>query len=136
MVPNINILSTEFEEVKVPSRTYKIEVTDGEADDRLVGYTDDSSAIQQAIYIILNTERYQHPIYSWNFGVEFLDLIGKPLPYVMSEIPRRVNEALTQDERIKGVRDFTFEKGKKSLHVTCIADTVVGAIPVEVEVTT
>lgn len=135
MIPNINILATTIEEVEIPSKTYKIEVTNDEKDDRLIGYTDDLNAIQQAIYLILNTERYQFPIYSWNYGVELVDLIGKPMPYVMSEIPRRIKEALTQDSRITNVRDFEFEKTKRALHVTFVVDTVVGEVSSELEVT-
>ncbi|WP_315002264.1 DUF2634 domain-containing protein [uncultured Selenomonas sp.] len=55
---------------------------------------------------ILNTERYEYVIYSWNYGVELADLFGKPIPYVLSEIPRRVREALVQDDRIRDVTDF------------------------------
>ena len=134
MIPNINILATEIEEVEIPSRTYKIAVTDDEKDDRLIGYTDDLNAIQQAIYLILSTERYQFPIYSWNYGVELVDLIGKPIPYVMSEIPRRIKEALTQDSRINNVKDFEFEKNGKKLHVTFTVETKIGEIPSELEV--
>lgn len=134
MIPNINILATEIEEVEIPSRTYKIAVTDGEKDDRLIGYTDDLNAIQQAIYLILSTERYMYPIYSWNYGVELVDLIGKPMPYVMSEIPRRIKEALTQDSRINNVKDFEFEKNGKKLHVTFTVETKIGEIPSELEV--
>ncbi len=114
MIPNINILTEEITETKYPNRTYKIEI---EAN-RINGYTDEVDALKQAIYLILSVERYQHIIYSWDYGVELLELFGKPMTYVIAELPRRIKEALTQDNRIDDVTDFEFEHKGKRLHTT------------------
>ena len=135
MIPNVEILMRDIEEVEYPSRTYKIEIRNDNEDDRINGYIDDLKSIQQAIYLILNIERYKYPIYSWDYGVELLDLIGKPVPYVISEIPRRITEALTQDSRITNVRDFEFEKNKSKLYVTFVVETTVGDVSADLEVT-
>ena len=132
MIPNIDILLNDIEEIEYPTNTYKIEDTYNY--ERINGYTDDLDAIVQAIYLILSTERYRFPIYSWDYGVELIDLIGKPMPYVMSEIPRRVKEALIQDNRITDVKDFTFEVNKKKLHTTFTVVTTIGNIPTTLEV--
>lgn len=134
MIPNIEILAANIEEIEYPTETYKIEVRTESENDRINGYTDDSDAIQQAIYLILHTERYEFPIYSWNYGVELVDLIGKPMPYVMSEVPRRVKDALIQDDRILDVKDFTFEINKKRLHTTFTVVTNRGDMDAELEV--
>ena len=134
MIPNSDLFIGELKDVEYPSRTYKIEITEQSAH-RMNGYVDDVEAIKQAIYLILNTERYEYIIYSWDYGVELVDLIGKPLPYVMSEIPRRVEEALTQDNRIESVQNFEFTKNKNKLHVTFIVTTNVGDFSTELEVT-
>ena len=131
MIPDINILTEDIEEVEYPTRTYKIEVER----DCINGYVDDLEAIKQAIYLILNTERYEFLIYSWDYGVELVDLIGQPMPYVMSELPRRIEEALTQDDRIIEVKDFEFEVNKKRLHTTFVVVTESGDIESELEVT-
>ena len=130
MIPNINILTNEITEVNYPSRTYKISLDK----DRINGYTDDLDAIKQAIYLILSSERYQHIIYSWDYGVELLDLIGKPMPYVMADLPRRIKEALTQDNRISDVTDFEFNPKGKRLYTTFTVVTKVGNISTELEV--
>lgn len=132
MIPTIDILMNDIEEIEYPTNTYKIEDTYNY--ERINGYVDDLDAIQQAIYLILSTERYRFPIYSWDYGVELIDLIGKPMPYVMSEIPRRVKEALIQDNRITDVKDFTFEVNKKKLHTTFTVVTTIGNIPTTLEV--
>ena len=41
---------------------------------RIRGYTDDLDAVRQAVYKILNTERYENVIYSWDYGIETLVL--------------------------------------------------------------
>jgi hypothetical protein len=134
MIPNVEILMTDIEEVEYPSRTHKIELKNRDEYDRINGHIDDLKAIQQAIYLILNIERYKYPIYSWDYGVELVDLMGKPIPYVISEIPRRITEALTQDSRIKNVRDFEFEKNKSKLYVTFVVETTLGDVPADLEV--
>ena len=141
MIPNIDVLLTEIKEVEYPTRTYKIEVrvdpeqTIDEIDNRINGYTDDLDAVKQAIYLILGTERYKFIIYSWDYGVELVDLFGKPMPYVMAELPRRVTEALTQDNRISDCKDFEFSINKSKLHTTFTVVSTVGDIPTELEVT-
>jgi phage baseplate assembly protein W len=133
MIPTASILTEEIVETTSPSRTYKIAITFTDTD-RINGYIDDVEAIKQAIYLILNTERYQFIIYSWDYGIELLDLFGKPMSYVTAELPRRVKEALTQDDRIENVTDFTFEKEGKKLHTTFTVVTALGNIPTDLEV--
>ena len=85
------------------SNTYKMQVDA----DRIKGNVRTNlEAVQQAIYKVLNTERGTFAIYSWNYGVELKDLFGKPVPYCMAEIPRRIEEALLVDDRIESVEDF------------------------------
>lgn len=69
----------------------------------------DLIAMQQVVFKILNTERFLYPIYSWNYGVELLDLFGKPVSFVCVEAQRRIAEALVFDERINSVSDFAFD---------------------------
>lgn len=86
-----------------PNKTYQMQIEEERIQSTL---SERLAAVEQAAYKILNTERYAHVIYSWNYGVELADLFGKPIPYVLSEIPRRVREALVQDDRINDVTDF------------------------------
>lgn len=130
MIPSINILTEKITEKTYPSKTYQISLNNN----RLGGYCDDLDAIKQAVYLILSTERYQSLIYSWDYGVELIDLIGKPMPYVLSELPRRIKEALTQDNRISDVTDFEFDKQGKKLYVKFTVVSNVGNISTDLEV--
>lgn len=120
----------EFTLEEEPSYTYKLDIDKG----RIKGMTDEADAMLQAVYLILSVERYQYPIYSYNYGVELADLIGQPKDYVMSEAKRRITEALTQDDRIESVDEWTFETTKKSVIVTFVVHTIFGDIETTKEV--
>lgn len=134
MIPSIDIMTEEITEIVYPNRTYKIVFGKDENCNRICDYVDDLESVKQAILLILSSERYQHLIYSWDYGVELLDLIGKPMPYVMSELPRRIKDALTQDNRIDDVVDFEFEQFGNKLHTKFTVITNVGTFSTELEV--
>lgn len=120
----------EFTLEEEPSYTYKLDIDKG----RIKGMTDEADAMLQAVYLILSVERYQYPIYSYNYGVELADLIGQPKDYVMSEAKRRITEALTQDDRIESVDEWAFETTKNSVIVTFVVHTIFGDIETTKEV--
>ena len=131
MIPvhNIEIDDKEFEEEIEPSYTYAIN------EDRISGYIDEKEAIKQAIYLIINTERFEYIIYSWDYGIELQDLIGESISYVKSEVKRRITEALICDDRIYSIDDFIFEQlSKRILLVKFTANTIYGSVDIETEV--
>ena len=130
MLPKTSEDLVTFTNVKQPSFTYYLDVEE----EKVIGNTDGLEAIRQTIYKILNTERYQTLIYSWNYGIELKDLIGKSYFYVCSELPHRITEALTQDDRIKSVEGFTFSKKKNAVSVTFQVNTTEGIIRSGMEV--
>lgn len=112
MIPGTNnLLTTEITVETQSSKDYKMFL-----ENKIInGITDELDAMHQVVYKILNTERYLYDIYSWNFGIETLDLYGEPVSYVCPELERRIIEALSQDDRIQSVDNFEFdysEKGK------------------------
>ena len=126
MIPSVNNLK-EVELTTIPSKDYRMEL----AGKRVVGTCEDLEEVRQAIFCILNTERYQYPIYSWNYGIELNDLYGKTMDYVMSELKRRITEALTQDDRIESVDEFEFEVTGKSVLATFNVHTIFGDVSAE-----
>ena len=85
-----------------PTRTYKVDFDAG----RVAGFTDETEAMKQAIFKILQTERFSFLIYSWNYGIELNSIVGKSYPMFSSEIKRVITEALMVDSRITYVTDF------------------------------
>ena len=63
-----------------------------------------------------------------------VDLIGQPKDFVMSEVKRRITEALTQDDRINSVDGWEFESTKKALIVTFTVHSIYGDIETKKEV--
>lgn len=103
---------------------------------RIIGKCGGLEAVRQAIYKILNTERYAYEIYSWQYGVELSDLIGQSADYAIPEIERRVGEALMMDDRIAGVDSFEFERSaKNSILATFTVHTIYGDLSEEATVT-
>lgn len=96
------------------------------SDNRILGDCDNIEALKQAVFKLLNTDRYTYPIYSWDYGVQFSDLIGEDIDFVKSEIKRRVTEALLKDDRITEVTDFTFTEGASSLIVKLNVNSIYG----------
>lgn len=129
MIPSHGgFLPKDFEITTQPTHTYKMNAES----DTVRGYTDNLEAMKQAIYKILMTERYQYIMYSWNYGIELLDLYGEPVSYVCPELERRITEALLWDERIKSVDNFEFNILKKGeIHAAFIVHTVFGDVSAE-----
>lgn len=124
-------LGKEFETERQPGFTYKMQTNE-----KLIrGYTDGLDAVKQAVYKITMTERYQYIMYSWNYGIELLDLFGEPATYVCPELKRRITEALRCDDRINGVDNFEFDFPEKGvIHVKYTVHTIFGDIEAEREV--
>lgn len=132
MIPkNAELLKQGFNVEEQPTYTYRMDPEN----DAIRGYVDGIDAMEQAIYKILSTQRYQYIIYSWNYGIELKDLFGQPVSYVCPELERRIREALLWDTRIEEVGDFRFDTSKRgTVHVYFKAYTAFGEIGIEKEV--
>lgn len=115
-----------------PAKTYRLNLDAS----KIVGFADGLEAIRQFVYKVLNTERYEHLIYSWNYGVELEDLFGLPKTFVYPELKRRITEALMQDDRISEVSDFRFLKAdhRSSVLVQFTVKSIFGEIEEEMVV--
>lgn len=133
MIPQ-NLNNIDVEITTETSNTYVLKTTKN----RIFDFTYDNNltAMAQAIYKILNTERYENPIYSFNYGVELAELFGKPKEYAIPEIERRIKEALLQDDRITSIDNFEFSLGSDKKSVTCYFEvtTIFGKIETTKEV--
>lgn len=123
-------LRQDFEFETLPSRTFRMNHNSL----TIIGTIDQIQAVEQAVYLILNTERYEWLIHSWNYGVELHNLIGQDVEYCIPEIERRVREALLQDDRITAVENFQFEVNKKKVLTTFTVVSIFGEINTEMGV--
>jgi hypothetical protein len=130
VIPQSNIdVELSLDESIETSRTYKM------VGDRIQGYTDGLDALKQAIYKVLNTERYEYPIYSFNYGIELESLLGKDPIYVQIELKRRIRECLLRDDRIAEADNFRFEMAGDTIKCTFDVHSIFGNLMVSREVT-
>lgn len=134
MIPSFKdkIGINNFESEEMSSKTYKLDFENK----TIRGFINGIDSVKQAIYKILNTERYEKLIYSFNYGVELNSLIGKDMEYVKGDIERRIKEALMQDDRILDVEDVEIvnEGDKDNITIRFNVITIFGDIPIEQEV--
>ena len=122
------ILLNNIEEVtEQTSKTYCLNIEKN----TISSFCDGIEAMKQTIYCILNTERFEHLIYSWNYGIELKHLIGENTTFVIPELERVIQEALLQDDRISEVNNFDFKVEKNSIIVKFTVITTVGEIETE-----
>lgn len=115
----------------LPTNTYKVDTKNKTIEGRIEG----RDAVFQFIQKVLSIGKYDYEIYDWYYGNELRKLIGKPTPFVITEIPRILREALLTDDRITDVTDFVFsQESIDSIYVVCTVNTVYGDIPYELEV--
>ena len=131
MIPSIApLLNSELKVAEQPTLTWGLNLQEG--DDRVRGRTDGLAAMRQAVYKIINTERYNYLIYSYAYGIELTDLFGQPVSLVCPEIERRITEALLADCRITGVGGFEYDMPSQNVvHIKFDVQTIFGSLPAE-----
>ena len=131
VLPESNIpLSGSVEFVSHPSRTWHLNRTTG----RIDGICDGRDAVKQAVEIILLTERYRWQIYQPTSGMQWDGLIGQDTGYVAAELQRRLQDALLADDRVTGLKDYSYKTDGRSMSVTFTVTTVYGEIETGTEV--
>ena len=137
MLPQIdNQISNETTIIELPSKTYKLNISSNELEnDRIIGFVDNKSAVEQAVYHILSVERYAYLIYDENYGVELNQYVGKNLDYIKNTIEKTLEEALTHDLRVLGVEVTYVDKVKDDkVLIKFIVQSIYGDLQMEVNI--
>lgn len=123
-------LTNGVEFVQQPSKTWYINRGTG----RIQGEIDGLAAVTQAVDVLLNVERFRWQIYRTYSGVQWEGLIGQDPGYVASELQRRITQALTMDDRVRGISNFSYSTNGNTLTASFTVNTVYGATQTTVEV--
>lgn len=123
-------LTNGVEFVQQPSKTWYINQETG----RIQGEIDGVAAVTQAVDVLLNVERFRWQIYRTYSGVQWEGLIGQDPGYVASELQRRITQALTMDDRVRGISNFSYSTNGNTLTASFTVNTVYGATQTTVEV--
>ena len=94
----------------------------------------ENEAIKVWVYKAIKTTRYQHEIYSWDYGCEIESLIGHgfQLGFIAAETKRFIREALNVNPYITHINkiDVTFEGD--TLRTSVYLETIYGSLNVQV----
>ena len=83
---------------------------------------------------MLSVERFFWQIFTPAFGFETSGLIGQDSGYVASELQRRIEDALSVDDRVLGVESVSYTVSEEVLTANVIVSTVYGNTQAQVEV--
>lgn len=123
----MSVLKTYGENVSSlkPNKTYRL------VNGRIEGKVDGKAAVSQAIDLMLSVERWHHLIYSGDYGIELEELFGRSRGYLEADMARRFSEALTEDDRIKGIEAFEMTFLGDQAYISFTVMTAFGDIQVE-----
>lgn len=106
-----------------PYREYGLDFETGQVTGKIV---EGLEAVKVWVWLALQTPRYRYYVYSWNYGQEYEDLIGKGYSrdYILSELERMTEECLMVNPYVTGIKDFSaeFEEEKVTVMFTILTD--------------
>lgn len=116
----------ETQESKLP-KEYEIDFKTGQLTGRIV---EGAEAIKVWIWLVLQTPRYRYYIYSWDYGNEFEELIGRGYSeeYINAEAQRMTEDCLLVNEHIESITDFSVGMENDQLTISFTANTIYGTI--------
>ena len=90
----------------------------------LDGRVEDIKELEQAIFIILSTERYACDIFDDDFGVELEQYQGADIDYVKATIKKTLEDALLTDDRIESIDIDNFNSSGNDVSLDLIVHSV------------
>jgi len=119
-------ITEETQESKIP-KEYEIDFKTGQLTGRIV---EGVEAIKVWIWLVLQTPRYRYYIYSWDYGNEFEELIGRGYSeeYINAEAQRMTEDCLLVNEYIESITDFSVGMENDQLTISFTANTIYGTI--------
>ena len=118
------------EDFSVP-REYEIDFSTGQLTGRIVEGLD---AIKAWIWLALHTPRYRFFIYTWDYGNELEDLIGRGYSkeYLDLEIPSMIEDCLSVNPNIESISDYNFTLENDKLTGSFTVNTLYGEVETNV----
>ncbi len=94
------------------------------------GFVEDKEALKLWIHFALKTQRYKHIIYSWYYGNEVNNIVGKKTTKSLfySEVKRYIEECLLVNENITGIKDLYIERDESKLDISFTVLTTFGEV--------
>ena len=114
------------------SLTYKI----NQNTKRINSMVDGLEAIQQMIFKAMDTQRFYHLIYSWSYGVELDEYVGKEFDFIRTDVKDKITSCLIVDDRVLTIQNFKCAQSSDKLdemmlYFECV--TTEGVLPITKE---
>lgn len=100
--------------------TYKLKQT------KIQGYVDNLDSLVQAVVKELQTEKYEYPIYDFDYGSELHTLLGQERAFVVVEAKRMILEVLAKYPQITNVSNWVFEHNGDEMYINFTIETEFG----------
>ena len=112
---------------QIVPKEYEIDFNTGQLTGRIV---EGKEAIAVWIWLVLQTPRYRYYVYTWDYGNEFEDLIGKGYTeeYIEAEAQRMTEDCLLVNENIQSITEFSVNMEGDTLTISFTANTIYGEI--------
>ena len=100
--------SAQDESIYIP-REYGIDFDTGQLSGKIV---EGVEAVKVWAWKAVQTQRYRYYVYSWDYGQEYEDMVGKGYSeeYMKAELERMTEECLLQNPYITGIENFEYKK--------------------------
>lgn len=123
----------EEEEEEYYPREYDVNFATGKLTGKIA---EGARALAVWAYFAIRTQRYKYFQYSWDYGCEICDLIGKTYSdeYVYSEVNRMLTDCLEVNAYISGIDNLQIERSAERLNIQFTLLTDYGEEEIETDV--
>lgn len=98
-------------------------------------FSSKTSALKSWAERALMTDRFRHTIFSYDYGSELSDLLGKGYSssLVCAEVERLVSECVLANEFITGASSVEVSLNRDVLNISFVLDTIFGSEAMDIE---
>lgn len=116
---------TEIAQVIEIPREYAIDFSTGQMTGKVV---EGAEAIRVWVWLCLKTQRFRYPIYSWDYGADVEQYIGKALTdeYLEVVLKNEIEDALKVNRYITGISEYTFVRQGEKVEIRFTINTTLG----------
>lgn len=98
-VDQVLALNESLDAASQPTYTYYVDIDTNQ----ILRMCDGFEAVKQAFNLLINTQRFIHQGFTSDYGMDWSDLIGRPVDYIISETQARLKDAIKPDSRFVSV---------------------------------
>ena len=100
---------------------------------REYGIVEGKEAVKVWIWNCLQTQRFRYPIYSWDYGADMEQYIGRAVSkeFLQTDCENEIRSALLVNPYISDITDFDVERMDDQMHISFRVITRFGEMEVE-----